>query len=88
VAVIDSGISGWHIDLLGSNGQMRVKGWKDFVNGRTSPYDDLGHGTHVAGIIGGNGLSSLGLHAGVAPAGEPGGPQGARLRRGSASSAT
>jgi serine protease AprX len=66
VAVIDSGISGSHIDLLGPGGQ-RVPGWKDFVNGRTSPYDDFGHGTHVAGIIGGNGLSSLGLHAGVAP---------------------
>jgi serine protease AprX len=68
VAVIDSGIAGWHADLLGSNGRMRVMGWKDFVNGRTSPYDDLGHGTHVAGIVGGNGLNSLGLHAGVAPA--------------------
>jgi serine protease AprX len=67
VAVIDSGITGWHADLVGSNAQQRVAGWMDFVNGRTSPYDDLGHGTHVAGIIGGSGLSSLGRHAGVAP---------------------
>jgi serine protease AprX len=67
VAVIDSGITGWHYDLLGWNGQQRVTGWMDFVNGRTTPYDDLGHGTHVAGIIGGNGLSSFGRHAGVAP---------------------
>lgn len=67
VAVIDSGITGWHYDLLGSHWQQRVIGWYDFVNGRTTPYDDFGHGTHVAGIIGGNGLSSLGLHAGMAP---------------------
>jgi serine protease AprX len=67
VAVIDSGITGWHTDLLGWTGQQRVTGWMDFVNGRTTPYDDLGHGTHVAGIIGGNGLSSFGQHAGVAP---------------------
>jgi serine protease AprX len=67
VAVIDSGITGWHYDLLGSNWQQRVTGWHDFVNGGLTPYDDFGHGTHVAGIIGGNGISSLGAHAGVAP---------------------
>jgi serine protease AprX len=67
VAVIDSGISNSHADLLGWNGQSRVVGWMDFVNGQTLPYDDLGHGTHVAGIIGGSGLNSLGLHAGIAP---------------------
>ena len=31
------------------------------------PYDDEGHGTHVAGIIAGNGHDSLGRHAGIAP---------------------
>jgi serine protease AprX len=75
VAVIDSGITTWHDDLtyLGSsslvrtkNGQ-RVAAFVDFVNGRTSPYDDNGHGTHVAGIIAGNGFDSLGVRAGIAP---------------------
>ena len=75
VAVIDSGITTWHDDLtyLGSsslvktkNGQ-RVAAFVDFVNGRTSPYDDNGHGTHVAGIIAGNGYDSLGVRAGIAP---------------------
>jgi serine protease AprX len=67
VAVIDSGITGWHDDLLGWDGKQRVTGWKDFVNGKKKPYDDFGHGTHVAGIVGGNGLHSAGAHAGVAP---------------------
>jgi subtilisin family serine protease len=75
VAVIDSGITAWHADLtyLGSsslvrtkNGQ-RVAAFVDFVNGRTSPYDDNGHGTHVAGIIAGNGFDTLGARAGIAP---------------------
>ena len=75
VAVIDSGITSWHADLtyLGSsslvktkNGQ-RVAAFVDLVNGRTSPYDDNGHGTHVAGIIAGNGFDTLGARAGIAP---------------------
>ena len=75
VAVIDSGVTSWHADLtyLGSsslvktkNGQ-RVAAFVDFVNGHTSPYDDNGHGTHVAGIISGNGFDSLGARAGIAP---------------------
>ncbi|HEY3883935.1 MAG TPA: S8 family peptidase [Vicinamibacterales bacterium] len=76
VAVIDSGVTGWHDDLtyLGSNKAVkvvngqRVVQFVDFVNGRTMPYDDYGHGSHVAGIIAGNGLDSLGARAGIAPA--------------------
>src|SRR5207302_10184260 len=31
--------------------QSRIVGWSDLVNGQSSPYDDNGHGTHVAGIV-------------------------------------
>ncbi len=67
VAVIDSGIDSTHPDLddnLGTN-DPKVVGWIDYINGKKSPYDDYGHGTHVAGIISGTGAS--GVHTGVAP---------------------
>lgn len=64
VAVIDTGIDP-HPDLV--QPESRLSGWRDFVAGRTEPYDDAGHGTHVAGIIAGNGFSSGGKYVGVAP---------------------
>jgi subtilisin family serine protease len=74
VAVIDSGISSWHDDLTrGSDptlypyGDQRVAKFVDFVKGQTQPYDDYGHGTHVAGIIAGNGYDSNGQKSGIAP---------------------
>jgi serine protease AprX len=70
VAVIDSGITAWHDDFGASASNktgQRVTAFVDFVNGRTQKYDDWGHGTHVAGIIAGNGYDSYGERAGVAP---------------------
>ena len=70
VAVIDSGITAWHDDFGASASNrtgQRVTAFVDFVNGRTQRYDDWGHGTHVAGIIAGNGYDSYGERAGVAP---------------------
>ena len=73
VAVIDSGISTFHDDLTNTSstlfpyGNQRVKKFVDFVNGRALPYDDNGHGTHVAGIIAGNGYDSRGEKSGIAP---------------------
>jgi serine protease AprX len=77
VAILDSGISTWHDDLTTNGGTVssvaypygnqRVTKFVDFVNGQTQPYDDNGHGTHVAGIIAGNGYDSYGYKAGIAP---------------------
>jgi serine protease AprX len=71
VAVIDSGVTGWHDDLMGPGvypyGNQRVAKFVDFVNGQPLPYDDNGHGTHVAGTILGNGHDSYGFKAGMAP---------------------
>ena len=64
VAIIDSGVTAWHDDL----GTDRVVHFVDFVDFQPLPYDDYGHGTHVAGIIAGNGYDSNGARRGIAPA--------------------
>ena len=73
IAIIDSGITSWHDDLTNNTpkllpyGNQRVTKFVDFVNNRKLPYDDNGHGSHVAGIIAGNGSDSLGEKTGIAP---------------------
>ncbi|MDF2905805.1 MAG: hypothetical protein K0R34_1126 [Herbinix sp.] len=64
VAVVDTGIA-LHKDFI--EGGNRVTAFADFINHKNEPYDDNGHGTHVAGIIGGNGFSSKGKYKGIAP---------------------
>ncbi len=61
IAVIDTGIYP-HADI-----RDRIKGFKDFINNRTAPYDDNGHGTHCAGDAAGNGALSGGKYRGPAP---------------------
>lgn len=65
VAVVDTGIT-LHKDFVEDGN--RVKAFVDFIDREEEPYDDNGHGTHVAGIIGGSGYSSKGKYTGVAPA--------------------
>lgn len=62
IAVVDTGIDATHTDLSGG----KVLGWHDAVGGRTEPYDDNGHGTHVAAIAAGAGQGHSALR-GVAP---------------------
>ena len=57
-AVLDTGVDATHVDLDGG----KVIAFKDFVSGRTSAYDDQGHGTHVAATLGGD----LGVAPGAA----------------------
>lgn len=64
VAVLDTGLYP-HNDFT-HNGN-RIVAFKDFVNHREYPYDDNGHGTHVAGIVAGDGYESDGKYAGIAP---------------------
>lgn len=61
VAILDTGIIK-HLDF-----EDRILCFKDFIYNRTELYDNNGHGSHVAGIIGGNGACSNGIYRGIAP---------------------
>jgi subtilisin family serine protease len=58
VGIVDTGIDPSHPDL----DHINITGWMDNVNSRAEPYDDQGHGTHIAGII-----AAQGEIDGVAP---------------------
>ena len=61
VAVMDTGLYP-HRDV-----RNRIVDFYDMVGQKNECYDDNGHGTHVAGIIGGNGYASMGTYTGMAP---------------------
>ena len=46
IAVLDTGISPVADFILPQN---RILAFLDLVNGKTKPYDDNGHGTHLTG---------------------------------------
>ncbi len=71
VAVIDSGITydkDFSIDPANPDEfQSRVLTTQSFNADASTYRDSYGHGTHVAGIIGGNGAKSGGYYTGIAP---------------------
>lgn len=54
IAIVDTGVYP-HPDL--TQPKNRIVAFKDFVNNKSTPYDDNGHGTHCAGDAAGNGIS-------------------------------
>ena len=73
VAVIDTGIDGGLVDFTDGQGASRVVSSVVTNPDATTPNDDYGHGTHVAGIIGGDGTRRpagdplAGRYVGIAP---------------------
>jgi len=68
IAIVDSGI------YPGADFAGRIKGFYDFTKldrfhqpTQPAPYDDLGHGTHIAGLIGSGGAAPGYMFQGVAP---------------------
>ena len=67
VAVIDSGISSDNDFAAAPGGKSRLLAQLAFGPQGVSVADIFGHGTHVAGIIGGSGADSGGAYSGIAP---------------------
>ena len=67
VAVVDSGMVDSE-DLKDQGGNSRTLAWVQYGAGRPyGPGDYFGHGSHVTGIIGGDGDLSAGAFTGMAP---------------------
>ena len=62
IAVLDSGVDKGHPDLA-----ENILDFRDFIDGRNTPHDDYGHGTHVCGCIAGSGKASKGAYSGIVP---------------------
>lgn len=63
IAVIDTGCYP-HLDFV--LGRNRLVKFVDFINDYQFPYDDNGHGTFVAGVLGGSGVVSNQKYRGIA----------------------
>ena len=64
IAILDTGIDDSHQDFSPGFGDLnftkKIVGWNDQISpGTISPYDDGGHGSHVAGLAAGNGFFTV-----------------------------
>ena len=64
IALLDTGVA-YHPDI-----KNHIRMFKDYVNGKTYCYDGNGHGTHIAGILCGDGSISQGEIQGMATGAE------------------
>lgn len=64
IAIFDTGI-GYHPDI--TIPATRLSAFIDTIDHRTDFYDDNGHGTHITGIIAGNGSANKKRYEGIAP---------------------
>jgi len=62
IAIVDTGIDASQSDFSEGYGDQnfskKIVGWKDYVNSTATPFDDVDHGTHCAGIAAGDGFFS------------------------------
>jgi len=60
IAIVDTGLDDLHPDFAPGYGDLnfsrKIVGWNDQIVGADEPYDDNGHGSHVAGLAAGNGF--------------------------------
>jgi subtilisin family serine protease len=62
IGLVDSGIFP-HPDLISPSNKIEL--FEDLINELHYPYDDNGHGTSIAGILCGSGISSNSIHKGI-----------------------